>query len=57
MSILVGLKLVIRQKQTWVMATLGATMSSTLLVFGALWGELYMMLVYKIDLLNAAGTA
>jgi hypothetical protein len=57
MSILVGLKLVIRQKQTWVMATLGATMSSKLLVFGALWGELYMMLVYKIDLLNAAGTA
>jgi len=31
-----GLKLAIRQKQTWVMAILGAAMSSTLLAFGAL---------------------
>ena len=35
-TILVGLKLAIRQKQTWVMAILGAAMSSTLLAFGAL---------------------
>ena len=55
MPILVGLKLAIRQKQTWVMAILGAAMSSTLLAFGALWGVPYMMLVYKVDRRNAAG--
>ena len=56
MPILVGLKLAIRQKQTWVMAILGAAMSSTLLAFGALWGVPYMMLVYKVDRHNAAGS-
>ena len=33
LPVLVGLKLALRQKQTWVMTILGATMSSTLLAF------------------------
>jgi hypothetical protein len=55
MPILAELKLAIRQKKTWVMTILGATMSSLLLAFGALLGVPYMMLVYKIDHPNAAG--
>ena len=51
-----SLNLAIRQKQTWVMAILGAAMSSSLLAFGALWGVPYMMLIYGISRPEAAAS-
>lgn len=55
-SLLAGLALALKQPQTWVLALLGASMSSTLLAFGALWGVPYMMMVYGIDRPQAAGS-
>ena len=55
-SILSGLALALKQPQTWVLAALGASMSSTLLAFGALWGVPYMMMVYGLDRPQAAGS-
>lgn len=55
-SILAGLALALKQPQTWVLALLGASMSSPLLAFGALWGVPYMMTVYGIDRAQAAGS-
>jgi len=54
--ILAGLALALKHRQTWVLALLGAAMSSTLLAFGALWGVPYMMTVYGIDRPQAAGS-
>ncbi len=54
--LLAGLYLALGHKQTWVLALLGASMSSTLLAFGALWGVPYMMTVYGIDRPQAAAS-
>lgn len=54
--ILTGLGLALKHKQTWVLALLGASMSSTLLAFGALWGVPYMMTVYGLERPQAAGS-
>jgi len=55
--VLAGLAGALKRKQTWLLACMGASMSSSLLAFGALWGVPYMMEVYDLSRPAAAGSA
>ena len=49
-----GLRLAVRQRQTWLMAAFGACMSVPALTFGALWGVPFLETAYGLDRSAAA---
>jgi len=56
-QVLSGLVGAMKRGQTWLLAALGACMSTSLLAFGALWCVPYMMTVYGLSRPQAAGSA
>ncbi len=56
-TVMAGLRKVLRNPQTWVIALYGAMMSSSLLAFGSLWGVPYMMESYGLSRPAAAFSA
>lgn len=56
-EVLAGLSGAVKNRQTWLLAALGGTMSSSLLAFGALWCVPYLMQVYDLSRPSAAGSA
>jgi len=54
--LLAGLRLALRQPQTWLLAAAASTMSATLLAFAALWGVPYIMAEYGLSRPLAAGS-
>ncbi len=54
-GILTSLKVLLRNRETWLNAAFGLSMTGPMLAFGALWAVPYLMTVYGIERSAAAG--